>query len=298
MASEQSSSKPLAYIAVICVPILFGTYYIVTKIVTETIPLFWMAGFRMFFAILGFLPFAKNLSRTNLYSVKLGFYLGLIFFLGFISQAEGLKFIDAGKAGFISGLFVILTPFLSWMLFRTKVPRFLLIPILITLVGFFIMFYDSTAQFFYVGIGELLNFIGAISIALHLVVLGKAMKEGDVFCIAFYQSVFMFLFSIIAALLFKQTYSVSDISTREWSLLVYLGTAAGTIPFLLQSWGQKSIKDSVAALIISVEPVFATFFGFLFGDEQLTWQIIIGGSIILLGLIITILVIQKRTSNL
>ena len=298
MTSERSPSNVLPYLAITSIPILFGSYYIVTKIVNETIPVFWMAGLRMFFAILGFLPFVKNLRRTDRHSLKYAFYLALIFFIGIIAQAEGLKTVTAGKSGFISGLFVILTPFLSWILFRTKIPRFLVIPISITLLGLFVMFYDSTTQFFNVGIGELLNFVGAISIALHIVVLGKGIKKGDVFCMAFYQCVFMFLFSIIAALLFKQTYSFSEISTREWGLLVYLGIAAGTIPFLLQNWGQRTIKDSVAALIISVEPVFATFFGFLFGDEHLTWQIVIGGSIIFLGLIITILVQQKQASVL
>ncbi|UYP47521.1 hypothetical protein NEF87_003806 [Candidatus Lokiarchaeum ossiferum] len=298
MTTESPKSSALPYFAMFCVPILYGSFYILAKITNETIPVFWMTSFRMLFAMIGFLPFIKKLRKTDLHSIKYGFFLALIFFGGVVSQTEGLKSIEAGKAGFISGLFVVITPLLSWVLFRTKISRFLIIPIVIVVIGLFIMFYDPTIRFFNVGIGEFLNFIGALCIALHIIVLGKGLKEGDFFCLAFYQTFFAFCFSFILALIFEPSYQISTTTLSEWSLLIYLGLAIGTIPFLLQNWGQQYIKDSRAAIIISIEPVFATIFGGIFGGELITWQIVLGGLLILTGLIITVVTQQKETSNI
>lgn len=297
MTTESSNSRILPYVALFCVPILYGSFYIIAKITNETIPVFWMTSFRMLFAMIGFLPFIKKLRKTDFHSIKYGFFLGFIFFAGVVSQTEGLRFIDAGKAGFIGGLFVVITPILSWILFRTKIPRILIIPIAIILIGLFIMFYDPTILFFNVGIGEFLNLIGALCIALHIIITGRGLKKGDFFCLAFYQTFFTFCFSITLALIFEQSHQISATTSSEWGLLIYLGLAIGTIPFLFQNWGQQYVKDSRAAIIISIEPVFATIFGGIFGGELITWQIIIGGFLILSGLIITVVTQQKETSN-
>lgn len=286
-------SKSLPYLAIICIPILYGSFYITTKIINESIPVFIITAFRMGFAMLGFLPFLKRLRYTNKSSIVYGFILSVIVFGGVIGQTIGLQSIDAGKAGFIGGLFVILTPFFSWLLFRTRIPRLLFIPIIISFIGIFVMFYSPSTQFLSIGLGEALNFVGAFSIALHLVVLGKAITKGEAFCIAFYQMVFMFILSILCAFIFKQSVNFHTLTGQEWILLAYLGIAIGTIPFVLQSWAQQHIADTPAAIIISIEPVFATIFGILFGDEKLTWQIIIGGLLIFVGILITILISSK-----
>jgi drug/metabolite transporter (DMT)-like permease len=278
-----------AYGAMACVPILFGSYYIVTKIVNETVPLFWMISLRMAFALAGFLPFVGQLRRSSVKMVKWSGLLAFVFFLGVVAQAEGLNSVDAGKAGFISGLFIILTPLFSWLLYRTKINPKIFFSILITLFGLFIMFYDPQSNLLNIGVGELLNLAGATSIALHLVILGKAMGESDVFCIAFYQCLFMFAYSTIAAFVFKQPFPLQPSSGTVWLLLAYLGIAATTAPLLLQSWAQKRIKDNVAAVILSLEPVYATVFGVAFGHERLTWFNVIGGLFIMGGFILTVL---------
>ncbi|MHA2000966.1 MAG: DMT family transporter, partial [Promethearchaeota archaeon] len=262
------------------------------------IPLFWLISFRMVFALIGFLPFIGKLGKFNKPTIILSLLLSSVFFIGMVVQTIGLQFIDAGKAGFISGMFVILTPLFSWIFYRSKLKKLLIIPILLSVIGLFIMFFNPEINFLSMGKGELLQFIGAISIAFHILFIGKYIKDINVFTLTFCQLIFMLIINLILAFTFESSFIVSlpNLTIAQWLLLAYLGIFVTTITFIFQIWAQKSIDETSAAIIISLEPVFATFFGFIFGNEQITWQMLVGGSILLVGFIFTIL-IKKKSRN-
>jgi drug/metabolite transporter (DMT)-like permease len=289
--------KTLPYLALLFTAILYGTTYIIIKTVSEDIPVFWVMGFRMGFSLIGFIPFYKKIVQVNLSTIKLAIFIGSVFALGTMVQIYGLKHIDSGKAAFINGLFIILTPFLSWIIYRTKISKKLLIPILIILTGLFFMFYDPHTNFLKVGLGEFYNFLGAISIAFHILFTAKYLKNLNIFSLCFFQLLFIFVFSIVMILITGQEVSLSKISSRNWLLLGYIGIAASTFTFLLQNYGQKYVNETTSAIIISIEPIFATIFGLLFGNELLTWQAILGGSFMFIGFIITIWIesLKNRT---
>ena len=293
IVEKSSEKKILPLFALFWVPILYGSFYIITKLTNENIPIYWMIALRMSFALIGFIPFIKKVSKIDKQTIGLAFILSLVDFLGLIAQTIGLQHIDAGKAGFISGLFIILTPILSWIFYRTNFSKDLLFPIFLILIGLFVMFYDISMNFLNMGIGELLNFIGAISISLHIIFTAKFIKEINIFTLTMFQIFFMLVFSVLMGLITWQEYSFSIITIKEWLFLAYLGVITATLVFILQNWGQKFISDTTAAIIISIEPVFATFFGCIIGNEIINLQLIIGGLIIICGFILTIFISKK-----
>ncbi len=288
--SETKNKFLLPFIAIVLVPIFYGTFYAITKTVNKNIPIFWMITLRMVFALIGFLPFLKKVKKINKETLKLSLILSSVFFIGVFVQTKGLQYTSAGKAGFIGGLFVILTPIFSWIFFKTRFQKFLHIPILLILVGLFIMFYENAVIFLSFGIGEVYNFIGAICIAFHIIFISKYLKKLNIFTLTLTQILIILIFSVIIALSTEFDYSFADITTIEWMLLVYLGVITTTTTFILQIWGQKYIDETTTAIIISGEPIYATFFGWLINEEIITSQMVIGGIVVFIGFILTIII--------
>lgn len=288
--STSKKNNILPFIAIVLVPIFYGTFYAITKTVNKNIPIFWMIAFRMVFALIGFLPFLKKVTKINKETLKLSLLLSSVFLIGVVVQTKGLQYTSAGKAGFIGGLFVILTPIFSWIFYKTRFQKFLLFPILLILLGLFIMFYENSTIFLSFRIGEVYNFIGAVCIAFHIIFISKYLKKINIFTLTLTQIFIILIFSVIIALSTESDYSFTKISSIEWIMLIYLGVVTTTITFILQIWGQKYIDESTTAIIISGEPIYATFFGWLINEEIITWQIVIGGIIVLIGFILTIII--------
>ena len=285
----------LAFIAIALVPIFYGTFYAITKNLNENIPIFWMIALRMAFALIGFLPFLKKVTKINKETIKLSLLLSSVFLIGVFVQTKGLQYTSASKTGFIGGLFVILTPILSWIFYKTRFQKLLFFPIVLVLVGLFIMFYENPTTFLSFGIGEVYNFIGAICIAFHIIFISKYLKKLNIFTLTLTQILINLILSVIIALFTEFNYSFADIQPFEWMLLVYLGIFTVTVTFLLQIWGQKYIDETTTAIIISGEPIYATLFGWLINEENITWQIGTGGIVIFIGFILSILI---RNSDL
>jgi drug/metabolite transporter (DMT)-like permease len=288
--SETNNKSLLPFLAIVLVPIFYGTFYTITKTINQNIPIFWMISLRMLFALIGFLPFLKKVTKINKETFKLSLLLSSVFLIGVVVQTKGLQYTSAGKAGFIGGLFVILTPILSRIFYKTRFPKFLFFPILVILFGLFIMFYENSTLFLSFGIGEVYNFIGAISIAFHIIFISKYLKKINIFTVTLIQILIILTFSVIIALFTEFDFSFAEIISSELMLLAYLGIVTTTFTFILQIWGQKTIDETTAAIIISSEPIYATFFGWLINKEIITWQMVIGGIIVLIGFIITIIV--------
>ena len=288
----------LPFLAIASVPIFYGTFYAITKTVNENIPIFWMIALRMVFALVGFLPFLKKVAKINKETLKLSLLLSSVFLVGVFVQTKGLQYTSAGKTGFIGGLFVILTPIFSWIFYKTRFQKFLFFPILLVLVGFFIMFYENSTTFLSFGIGEVYNFIGAICIAFHIIFISKYLKKINIFTLTLAQILIIFIFSVIIALFTEFEYSFVGIQSLEWILLIYLGVVTTTFTFILQIWGQKFIDESTTAIIISGEPLYATFFGWLISEEIITWQIVIGGIIVFIGFMLSIIIRNRELKKL
>lgn len=273
----------LAPFAIFWVPVLYGGYYVATIIAMTEISVFWLNSFRMFIALLLFLPFMGKLKTMKIQDLWVNLALGGCFLGGLIAQSYGLKTVTAGTSGFLAALFILFTPILRWLLFKKQMSPWYLLPILISGVGYYWMFRPEEGGTFHLGIGEWLSIIGAFTIALHMVIMERYVGDRDPFVFSILQTTVIFLGCFVLALIFDfSTFSVS-LSPRVWCFVIYLGIGATILPFLLQSYGQKYVNAVLASLIIALEPLFATLFGVLFGGETVSSHFIVGGILIFCG---------------
>lgn len=289
----------ISYLAILSIPLAYGSFYSVFKLLLQDFPVFWLCLIRMLIAFIFLLPFLligrkyRKLSRSY---VIPSFILGLVFFIGLVAQSFSLKTVSAGTAGFVAVSFVVITPFFAWWILKAVPRKMILISILLVVFGYFIMFYDFSGREFTFGLGELLNFVGALVIALQIVLFEKYGRKFDTILITITQFFWVNIFMLITVLITNEWAINSPLSVKNVSLMVYLGIFTTVLPFLLQFWGQKHISSVSTSIIISFEPIFATVFGAILLNEQITGNFYWGALLIFIGVIFSV-VITNYGSN-
>ncbi|MCF2140406.1 MAG: DMT family transporter [Candidatus Lokiarchaeota archaeon] len=287
----------LAYLAILSVPISYGSFYSVFIILLSDFPVFWLCGIRMLIAFIFLLPFLKNRLKLSKLLFLHSFILAFVFFIGLLAQSFSLQFISAGTAGFVIISFIILTPFFAWLILRTVPNKKIIISIFLVICGYLIMFYNKSGQLFNFGLGELLNFIGAFVIAFQIVLFEKYAQKYDSIMITIAQFFWINIFMIITLLITKETFPFSSISLRQWALILYIGIFATITPFIAQFWAQKHITSTSTAIIISLEPIFATIFGIILLQESTSINFIFGAIVILIGILSSIILNRDKNKD-
>lgn len=291
-----SSKKVLHYLAIFLVPLCYGTFYSVFKNLLDDFPVFWLCWIRMLIALIFLVPFVRSWKKVNLSYLLPSFLLGLVFFIGLLAQSYSLLLVSAGTAGFVAVSFIVLTPIFAWILLGSHITGKIALSILIVIVGYFFMFFNLTTHVFSFQLGEFLNFIGAIIIALQIVLFEKYAQKFDTMLISIMQFFWITIFMSITVWIQGDRVSFGTISLQNWAWIGYLGIFTTIVPFLCQFWGQKSIPSVATSIIISFEPIFATLFGFLLLGEEIGIDFAIGGSLIFLGVISSIF-LNKNKKN-
>jgi drug/metabolite transporter (DMT)-like permease len=292
----QVNHRITAPIALFFVPVLYGGFYISTIMAMAELPVFWLGTFRMGIALIFFLPFAGKLRGMNRTDGIVNIILGTIIFGGLIAQSYGLQTVSAGMGGFLAALFIIFTPILRRLIFRMKMSSWFIIPIGLSLFGYYWLFKPADGSALKIGLGEWLSIIGALSIALHMVVMEKFVEGRDPFVYANLQTGVVFMESLIFACLFEFRSIPQEISISTWGFIAYLGIGATLFTFLLQSYGQQYVNAVLASIIIALEPIFATLFGIWIGGENISLNFIKGGSLVLWAAILAVL-FQLKTMD-
>ena len=212
--------------------------------------------------------------------VKAGAIIGVFLFLGFGFQTLGLKYTTASKSAFITGLFVVMIPLLSYLMLKEKVRIFSVIGVVLALTGLYLMTRPKGSEF---NIGDFFTFFCAISFSLQVIFVQIYTKRFDFLTLTFIQIAVTALLSIPFALALETTKLVYD----PWLILAVLVCAilATALALFLQNRVQKDTTTVKAALIYAMEPVFAAVFSYLLLSELLGWLGILGGGLILSGML-------------
>ena len=206
--------------------------------------------------------------------------LGIVIFIASTLQQFGLIFTTAGKAGFITGLYIIIIPFISIILKRTVNIKYWISAIIATF-GLYLL---SGSKSFSLEIGDLIVLISAFFWAVHILIiswLSPRINALLISCIQFY---------ICAALsltigLSIEHFNLSNVYAAIIPLL-YGGLMSIGIAFTIQVIAQKKVPPAHASIIMSLETIFAAFGGWLILNERLPINGIIGCILMLVGMII------------
>lgn len=209
-----------------------------------------------------------------------GFGAGLVLFAGSSLQQIGLQYTTAGKAAFITGLYIIIVPFIG-LLLRQRLSFNSLIGAALAVFGLYLLCMTNDLT---LGKGDLYELIGALFWAMHILVIDKLSRRTDALKLSLFQIVTCTALSLIVALAME---------TIEWAgiadaliPLLYGGICSVGIAYTLQIVGQKGAPPTQAAIIMSLESVFAAIGGYLLLDELLGVRGVVGCVFMLVGMIV------------
>ncbi|MFX0140302.1 MAG: DMT family transporter [Candidatus Hodarchaeota archaeon] len=282
-----SKRSIIAIFLLILTTILWGTSFIITKNITDNVPIFQYLGLRFLIAFLGFVPLFPRLKNLNKRIFLMGFITGLLYFFGIAFQTYGLSGgTSAGKAGFITGLSTLIVPFLAWLGFKKPIRIRIWFAVILSVVGMAFLLLEGESGII---IGDILVLICAFFFAFYIVLNDKYVRLIDVYLYSIIQVAVISASSFICSLFFREPYDLLSYPPPFWAIMIYMGIAVMTLTILFQNWSQQYQGPTQTAIIFTLEPVFAVLFGFLIGNEILTTFGWIGCGLILIAILITVI---------
>ncbi len=285
------TSARLADVSLLFVALVWGaTFVIVQNAIAFLQPLifngirFFLASLFLFVWLLLFKP--SQLKQLNIHCLKSGISLGLCLFIGYAFQTIGLVYTTSSKAGFITGLSVVLVPLFLYLFLKQALFVNHIIGVAIATIGLYLLTMSNT---FSINIGDFFVFICAIGFALQIILTGKYSKEHPTLLLTIVQLLTVSVLGIMGSILFenpKANFKIDILLHHEVIIALLITSILATaLAFIIQTSLQKYTNSTRVALIFATEPVFAAATAYLFSNEQLTTSSAIGCILILLGMI-------------
>lgn len=276
-------SRTKAELLLLSCTLIWGGTFTVTKTGLEDISPMLFVAVRFLIATVLFLPFvARGLRGMSGVTFRGGALIGFLLLVGFITQTIGLQFTSASKSGFITGLLVVFTPLFQIIISRQLPKVGNVIGVILVTAGLYLLTSPEGSEF---NLGDLLTLLCAAVFGLYIVFLDMYTRKGDVKQIAFLQFAVTALGAVVGAVLFEEMVFRQS-GELVWGI-AYLALLATLYTLTVQTKFQKETTPTRAAIIFSVEPVFAAVIAYFVLGETIGLLGMMGGGIIVLGLLVS-----------
>ncbi len=271
-----------------CVAAIWGFAFVAQRMGMDYVGPFTFNGLRFVLGCLSLLPvivLQRNRSNTssdggNIF--KAGSIAGFFLFCGISLQQIGLVYTTAGKAGFITGLYVIFVPIIGLFLKGNRTSTGTWAGALLACAGMYLL---SVTKDMKIGFGDILVLFSAVCFAFHLIIIGRLSNRFDTAKLSLIQCIVCAGLSLGVAGIFE-SFVLADILKVAIPLL-YGGVLSVGVAYSLQIYGQKNSPPSHAAIIFSLEAVFAAVGGWLILNEILSGRAILGCAMMLAGMLVS-----------
>ena len=211
-----------------------------------------------------------------------GFAAGFLLGGGYIFQTVGLANTGAAITGFVTGLYVVLTPLFAGLIFKERVSINTWLYVFMATVGLALLSLKGWS----IGFGELMVFFSAIAFAAHITALSKWSAGRDVYAMTITQLTMCAVMTGVASAF--EGYSAPP-DSGVWAVVVFTAVFATAIAFIVQTWSQAHMSATKVAVILTMEVVFAAFFAIIFAGERLTLQAALGGILVVTAMYLIVL---------
>ncbi len=283
-------TKSLSMVCALVTTFIWGTAFIAQDTGMDNIgPLtFNSARFTVgFFTILPLaLIFERKKIKLEIHSksklfIKYLVFMGVSLFLGTFLQQTALQYTNIANAAFFTVFYVPIVPILLFFIYSKKVHWSIWPAIGLCILGVYLLSDFSNSE---IMLGDGLVILCSVFWALHIIFAGKFMEEFDIpMFYAALQALFVAVLSFIFSFIFEEL-NISKI-LMESSSILYAGVLSGGIAFTLQMYAQKNIEEAPAAIIYSLEGVFAAVAGWIILNQFLSTNNMIGCLLILIAVI-------------
>ncbi len=278
-------TKPNQYIAdfsLVFVALAWGlTFLPVQKVVDENpVYIFLFYRFSLATSLMAILSI-KHLKNITIKDIKGGIILGVVLFLGFAFQTFALNHTYSSTVAFITGLNVVMVPFFSYIMFKTKPSIYSNIGAVIAAIG---LYFLSSSELGF-GMGEFLSLICAVMFAGQIALTAYYVKECNIYNLVVFEFLVVTVFSFVCAILFDKTLSPSTLNNTFIFAIIITAVFATVFAFFIQTAMQRYTTPVKTAIIFTLEPVSAGLAGYFFANEVLNaWQFF-GVFLILFGVL-------------
>lgn len=219
-------------------------------------------------------------------TIRGGVLCGLVFTFGINFQQIGLVYTTAGKASFLTALYIVFIPIIG-LFYGKKINKKLQLCIVFAMIGTYLMSVKGSLS---MNIGDLITIFGSIVFAIHILMLSEFSKDTNAVLVSLIQFAVCGFFSLIAALIFEGI----DMSAilKSYLAILYVGILSSGVGFTIQLMALKELDPVVASMISSLESVFGAVFGWLILSQSMSEREIIGGIIIFVATLIAQLPIE------
>ena len=282
-------SQSRANILMLIASLIWGTAFVSQATGMESIGPFTFSFARFFFATITVLPLAlyfefNNFSKifSNSKLLTLSITTGFFLFLGMSLQQYALQVSQISNVAFITTLYVPIVGIISRFIFKSQLHWIIWIAILLCVYGSYLL---SSNQSIEIQRSDSLIFISAFCFAFHIILIDVFMKQfNSPFSYGSIQYFIVFLLSVIIAFIYEDP-TIKNISF-EWFEILYTGILSAGLGYTLQIIAQHKASPAPAAIILSMEGVFATIAGWLLINQTLDMNKLLGCIAIFLGVII------------
>jgi drug/metabolite transporter (DMT)-like permease len=278
----------LATLAILGMTATWGSTFYLIKDLLDRVPVLDFLALRFAIAAVAlYLLAPRALGRLSATARRNAVVLGVLYGLAQILQTAGLAHTPASVSGFITGMYVVCTPLLAALVLRTRITAMTWGAVALAAGGLAVL----TLNGFSMGYGEAITLVAAVLYALHIVGLGAWAGAREAMGMTLVQLV------VITVICFVATVPdgfVLPSNLQDWFAVTYMAVVAGALALAGQTWAQAHLPPTRAAIIMSMEPVFAAFFAVLLGGESLTFRMLVGGAMVLTAMFVVELVPRRK----
>lgn len=290
------SKKTLALLAIWVTTLIWGFGYLGVEDAIQggwgTFPLIFA---RFGIAGLCLIPFSiKQKWWKNWPLVKDALINAIFLFMAYITQTIGQSQTSIANTSFLTVMWVVFIPIFLLIITKRRLKVKNYIGVGLAMVGAFILCFGKDFSSFQVNIGDIYVIFTAIFFAIQIVHLDFVMKNHNALAVT---NVQLFAVSLLALVVILLTRDFSSFGNGGYVGLLYAAIFSSALGFWLQAFGQKYISPTKAALIFSLESVIATIAAAIFYEEVITWNVIVGGLLMLAATIIVQIKFRKTTEK-
>jgi drug/metabolite transporter (DMT)-like permease len=253
----------VALVALIAVTAVWGVTFVQVKDAVELYPLFAFLAVRFAIATATLaVPAAARVRTLGRGGAGGATFLGLLLAVGYVLQTEGLRRTTVSGTGFVTGMYVVLTPVIALLLFRTQIGAAVWAGVALSTAGLVMLagIHGSAA-------GDLLVLGGAAVYSLQIVLMERYAPRHDALAFTVVEM------AAACAGLFVVAGALGDIGVPRgwtvWGALLVTGVFASALGFLVQTWAQRRISATRTGLAFGMEPVFTALFGYTLDGDRL-----------------------------
>ena len=265
-----------ADLALLLAATFWGIGFIAGDMAAKTFPAFWIMAIRFTGAavFMGIL-FRKHVKNSDRGDIKAGLILGSILFVAQPFQIIGLKYTSPSKQAFLLATYVVIVPFISWMILKKRPQAKSFFAGVLALFGIGMISLNGTAA---MELGDILSLTFALLYSFMIVATGSCAKKVNPLAMSFYQYLTTGLLSIIATFLLEDM--PQAFPTMSVVGLVYLMTVNTVGAYTIQNVAQRHTTDTHAAVLISTESVIGYFCGVVLYGDPFTMKVLLGGMLV------------------